>query len=321
MPSVFLSYATADRSIAEQLSALLITREIDGQKIFVWRDQEQLYGGQKWPKALGEAIAGQDCFLLLWSQHAAQSHFVDFEWNTAVALKKTIIPCLLDTAPLPPALAADQGVFVEEPEMAVLKILAALRRQPAPRDPARTSAVLGQLAGIGATKEKDVARQAKNIFAEQHWTVQGNVYQAGGDINVSITQAPRKEEKALLDKWQAWVLIVGGILAAILAATQLKDRVWPPSANNEQTQVLEQPLAGTIHDEQNDPLPEVEVALPEFKGAVTKTDRFGRYALSVNAAREQTVTLIAQKADYETQEHDATLGNVNFDFTMQRKQR
>ena len=320
MPSVFVSYATADRPIAEQLSALLADQEIHGQKISVWRDQEQLYGGQKWPKALGEAIAGQDYFLLLWSQRAAQSHFVEFEWNTAIALKKPIIPCLLDTAPLPPSLAADQGIVVEEPERAFSKILAAFHRQPAPKDPARTSAVLGQLAGIEATKDKDVAQQVKSIFAEQHWSVQGDVYQAGGDINVSITHGPRKEEKALLDKWQAWVVIVGGILAAILAATQIKDRVWPPIVNNEQTQLLEQPLAGTIHDEHNDPLPEVEVALPEFKGAVTKTDRFGRYALSVNAPREKTVTLVAQKPDYETQEHDATLGNVNFDFTMQRKQ-
>jgi hypothetical protein len=43
--------------------------------------------------AIGEAIAAHDHVMLLWSKTAAQSHFVEFEWNTAVALRKTILPC------------------------------------------------------------------------------------------------------------------------------------------------------------------------------------------------------------------------------------
>lgn len=54
MPSVFLTYSRADLPLIEQLIARLQTPTSD---ITIWRDQEKIYGGQKWPKVLGEAIA------------------------------------------------------------------------------------------------------------------------------------------------------------------------------------------------------------------------------------------------------------------------
>ena len=60
MPTVFLSYSRADLLLIEQLEAQLTSHP----EIAIWRDQEKIYGGQKWPKILGEAIADQDVFLL-----------------------------------------------------------------------------------------------------------------------------------------------------------------------------------------------------------------------------------------------------------------
>ena len=88
MPTVFLSYSREDLPLIEQLEAQLKSHP----KISIWRDQEKIYGGQKWLKVLGEAIADRDVFLLAWSKNAAASHFVELEWNTAIALKKTIVP-------------------------------------------------------------------------------------------------------------------------------------------------------------------------------------------------------------------------------------
>ncbi|MGH8488760.1 MAG: toll/interleukin-1 receptor domain-containing protein [Gammaproteobacteria bacterium] len=82
---------------------LTIERELRAAQVSVWRDQDKLYGGQRWPKALSEAIAAQDYLLLCWSKSAAASTNVELEWCAALALKKTIIPCLLDDAPLPPS--------------------------------------------------------------------------------------------------------------------------------------------------------------------------------------------------------------------------
>ncbi len=105
MPSIFLSYARQDidtvANLAQQLRALGST---------VWRDQDSLRGGQHWPQIIGEAIDTHDVFLLVWSQHAAQPHFVEWKWNTATAVSKPFLPFLLDATPLPAALRAIHAV-------------------------------------------------------------------------------------------------------------------------------------------------------------------------------------------------------------------
>jgi TIR domain len=67
MPQVFISYARHDLSAIEPLESTLLAHDIA-----VWRDQESIYGGQKWPKAIGEAIAAHDYVVLVWSKSAAQ---------------------------------------------------------------------------------------------------------------------------------------------------------------------------------------------------------------------------------------------------------
>jgi hypothetical protein len=107
MPRVFISYARHDRSAIQKLGRILQAHDL-----IVWRDQESIYGGQQWPKAIEEAIAAHDYVLLVRSKSAAQSHFVEFEWNSAIALRKTIIPCFLDDTPLPPSLRAINAIDV-----------------------------------------------------------------------------------------------------------------------------------------------------------------------------------------------------------------
>ena len=67
MPRVFISYSRHDLSAAQQFEHAL-----QAQGIATWRDQESIYGGQQWPKAIGEAIAAHDYVLLVWSKSAAQ---------------------------------------------------------------------------------------------------------------------------------------------------------------------------------------------------------------------------------------------------------
>jgi len=222
MPSVFLSYSRDDLPRIEQLEVQLKA----DPEISIWRDQEKIYGGQKWPKVLGEAIADQDVFLLAWSKKSSVSHFVEFEWNTAIALKKTIVPCLLDDTPLAPSLRTFQGYLVRD-VVGLTKTLAA-----APlADPGRRTPVLRKLNDIVATDETTVLTQAKAVFAQQQWTVQGIVYQAGGDIHIHHDPAhpsiPEKP-KPLVEKWQAWV----GLLVGILTAITLVIELFPTTKSN-----------------------------------------------------------------------------------------
>lgn len=318
MPTVFLSYSREDLPHIEQLEAQLKTHP----DISIWRDQEKIYGGQKWPKVLGEAIADQDVVLLAWSKNSATSHFVEFEWTTAIALKKTIVPCLLDNTPLPPSLRATHAIPVADASTIIVALTGADRSA----DTGRRTQVLHTLNDITATEETAVLAQAKTVFAQQQWTVQGNVYQAGGDIHIhhepSTASVPEKT-KPLVEKWQAWVGLAVAILTAVTLAGELQKKLEPahpaitPMPAAVETSKL-QLLSGAIRNEANEPLADVQVSLPQLKLTQT-SDRFGQFRFEVNASEQETIALMAQKPDYETYEADVTLGNTALGFTMRRK--
>jgi TIR domain len=129
--------------------------------IAVWRDQESIYGGQQWPKAIGEAIAANDYVVLVWSKSAAQSHFVEFERNSAIALRKNILPCLLDDTPLPPSRSAINAINVRQLDDAWPRILQALHQPVAPPDPARSADVISQLRSLPPTEPEEVVQAAR----------------------------------------------------------------------------------------------------------------------------------------------------------------
>jgi hypothetical protein len=317
MPSVFLSYSREDLKIIQQLE-----QELKANGVSIWRDQDKIYGGDKWPKVLGEAIADRDIFLLAWSINSSTSHFVEFEWTTAIALKKHVVPCLLDSTTLPPFLAAVHGVPIDDRP----KLMAALTAAIPPKDVGRHMEVVRNLGEIQATKPDEVVKAAKDVFDQRHWVVHGHVIQ-GQHVTVSIGEQAEKATRKFLDQWQAWVAIVSGILAATFTVLQIKERIWPPqsqtlapSSTTEQTEarMVDQPLAGTIFGERDKRLSGVQVRLPEFR-KTAMTDDNGRFGFNVKAPVGKQVELVAEKADYEPMERLASLGNEHNDFTMERR--
>jgi hypothetical protein len=314
MPRVFISYSRDDLSAAQQLE-----RALQAHDIAVWRDQESKYGGQQWPKAIGEAIAAHDCLLLVWSKNAAKSHFVEFEWNNAIALRKTILPCLLDDTPLPPALSVINALDVRQLDDALPGILRALQRPTPSPDPARSADVIAQLRSLPSTDPEAVVQAAKIIFAQQGWSVQGNVYQAAGDFHLTIAQPGAKPEKSLVERWQTWVALFVSVLTITTLAADLPGKIRKIFAPDDATtQVIQQSLAGVVWDEGHEPLAGVEIVLPEFNLSTT-TDRHGAFTFQVKAPKQRTVDVIAKKDGHMTYDADATLGNTALNFTMRRK--
>lgn len=228
MPSVFLSYSREDLPVIEQLAARLRTAS---PEISLWRDQEKIYGGQNWPKILGEAIADQEVFLLAWSRHSAISHFVELEWNTAIALKKTIILCLLDKTPLAPPLRAFHGYRLDD----VTVLITSLRGLPR-GDVQRREPVIHKLNDITATDGITVLAQAKAIFTQQQWILRGAVPQTGGDISSHDVPTQSNQHRRVLGRWEKRVAIVAGILTVIWTGIQIIDKFWhPPTPSVEGT--------------------------------------------------------------------------------------
>lgn len=318
MSSVFLSYSREDLPLIERLEAQLKTI----REITIWRDQEALRGGEQWPKRLGEAIADQDVVLLAWSQNAKRSHFVEFEWCTAIALKKTIVPCLLDNTPLPPSLASLNALSVND----LLKMVTALTGAISTNDGGLRTQVLEKLAQITATKEEDVLATAKCVFDQRSWTVRGNVIQ-GEHVTVQLGQGTETSRKGWAEQWQTWVGVVVGVLTAITLAVELPKKMGPapvPNSVLDDTQAIDaekprrQPLSGAIRNDANDPLPDVQVSLPQFN-LTTTTDAVGQFRFEVMAADQESIALLAQKPGYRPYETDVTAGNTALGFTMKKR--
>jgi hypothetical protein len=95
-------------------------------------------------------------------------------------LQKSVLPCLLDQTPLPPALRAINSIDARLPYEALPKLLDALQQPVTPSKAEQNARVITTLGGITATDPAEVVQTAKAMFMQQGWHVQGNVYQAGG---------------------------------------------------------------------------------------------------------------------------------------------
>ena len=91
MPKVFISHAWEDNEVSRKLAGCL---RRDGAQIWIYYTQVEVDG--RLPEVFERAIEWCDTFVLVWSQSAATSYCVSLEWQMALNLKKTIIPCLLD---------------------------------------------------------------------------------------------------------------------------------------------------------------------------------------------------------------------------------
>ncbi len=320
MPSVFLSYSRADLPFVEELESRLTA----SSDIEIWRDQEKIYGGRKWPKVLGQAIADKDVFLLAWSKKAEESHFVEFEWCTAIALKKNIIPCLLDDTPLPASLRTFHGSDARQLPKAFEEITRWIG-EPRTTHPDRAAKVIYKLDDIEEIEPRKVLAAAKAIFDQRNWRVQGNVIQ-GEHVTVTIGQGPTEPAKSLLERWQTWLTFALGILTAIGLAADLPqtislsklDRSVEDKKDSNVSQLMSQPLGGTVYGG-NKPLPGVQVWLSELDEK-TFTDKNGQFHFDVRGPKDYPVEVNAHKTGYRIERQFATLGNVNLRFQMAQEQ-
>ena len=92
---VFLSFNREDDKAAKELARRL---ELTGESVEF--ERELPYGEKGWPAAVGKSIAANGAFVLIWSENAAISHIIEFEYNMAVLLKRAIFVIPVDESPL-----------------------------------------------------------------------------------------------------------------------------------------------------------------------------------------------------------------------------
>jgi hypothetical protein len=91
MARIFLSYARADGKTA----ATRLRSELERAGFEVWRDIEDMQGGQAWKDQLRKSLRQVDGVIVLLTPAAVSSKYVEWEWENALTLEKRVIPLMI----------------------------------------------------------------------------------------------------------------------------------------------------------------------------------------------------------------------------------
>ena len=96
---MFISYSKENREIASKLKDSFNSDRI---KFFI--DIVDIQAGDSLLTKIGVGLKWCNIYVPLWSVPASQSPYVRIEWESAIHLKKCIMPCILDDTELDPIL-------------------------------------------------------------------------------------------------------------------------------------------------------------------------------------------------------------------------
>jgi hypothetical protein len=99
MPTIFLSYSSKD-----DLFAQLLYSKLSEAGVTLWRDQNNLRGGQEWREEIENGISESDALIVALSESSTASPYVMFEWAYALGRGKVVIPLKLDACSIHPRL-------------------------------------------------------------------------------------------------------------------------------------------------------------------------------------------------------------------------
>jgi TIR domain len=109
MTRIFLSNASENTACAEALRTGL-----EAQAYTIWREPSYLNpNSASYPHMIENAILGSAATILIWSQHAAQTTWVERHLLIAQSLKKPIFPIALDSTSLPNTLISASPPLIQ----------------------------------------------------------------------------------------------------------------------------------------------------------------------------------------------------------------
>lgn len=304
---IFLSSARQDLDTANKLQ-----KALEARGHTVWRDQDSIYGGQNWPKAIGEALAAHDVLLLIWSKSASQAHFVEFEWSTALALRKPLVPCLVDEIPLPNSLSSYNWLPLNDSESALQAIIKSLRVPVKESSPSESSAVIKKLERMTSIEPQQAAQEMRNMIQQHASNVEGPVYQAGRDV--IIKQEPvEMESKLRLDKWIKMVGLVAAVIGIVIGLFTLFERI--------ESKVESIYLRGIVKDSYGEPVDAAIITVDKAPGdTVFTTSSGGFYFKSIQGKAGDRVRIYVKKDGYKQHnEYVALPGPVDFQLNRENE--
>jgi hypothetical protein len=142
-PYLFISHSSRDHKFTEYLAARLTEA---GYRC--WVDVESIPDGSTWPREIQKAVENCGALVVIMSDHARLSEWVERETMLALQLRKPVFIARVDDAPLPIHLINRQfSDFRKRREQALKKFIASLaavsltepQPKPTPREEKRLS--------------------------------------------------------------------------------------------------------------------------------------------------------------------------------------
>jgi hypothetical protein len=102
---IFVSYSHLDAALV-----IPIVRLLRATKGWVFLDSDSIQPGKKWRGQIDEALRTATLVVVFWCRHSNESSDVEQEYQSALIAQKDVLPVLLDSTELPPALGAFQWI-------------------------------------------------------------------------------------------------------------------------------------------------------------------------------------------------------------------
>lgn len=192
MSAIFLSYARKDG----QPAAIRLRSELERAGLEVWRDIEDMQGGQSWKDQLRKALRTVDTVVVLLTPASVTSKYVEWEWENALTLEKQVIPLLLLPCEVPAELKRRHYHNLSNEQDYVIGF-AALMRDLFSRSDATNSLFLGESSQPSTANNRSIAvggHADNSTFVTGDGNVVGannSTTQQSGKYNIKIDGAER----------------------------------------------------------------------------------------------------------------------------------
>lgn len=119
---VFISYSHNDAWIASTIKS-----QLESQEFVTWID-EDISPGEKWSKAIDDAIESSFALVVIVTQASRQSEYVTYEWSFALGRGIPVIPVILQKSDMHPKLSELQYVdYSDSSKQQVSKLISKLK--------------------------------------------------------------------------------------------------------------------------------------------------------------------------------------------------
>jgi hypothetical protein len=201
--TIFISYASEDRAIAQRLAAGL-----EQESLSVWWDR-QIQVGTEWDKTIEDALADAKCVIVLWTPHSKQSRWVRAEAREALN-SNTILPVMLAPNAIPLAFTGIQALrFIDwdgssdtrEFELLRSAIRAKLEGNPVQLPEASSTNVnwIGKAAAVVGVKSVTMAVALGALTASALWPITPDITVHVQTTRIEFTVNPGHVPKRLTD--------------------------------------------------------------------------------------------------------------------------